>query len=105
MAGVSTAPARARGGLRIGAGDGVRVAVIVALFVFCFVGLPPLLSAYWVDVSTSVAIYSVPHLLADIKEKAGAPKLEAPGGHGVPNSAVSGKAGAVGRRLPVRRLA
>ena len=59
MAGATTAPARARRGLRIGAGDRVRVLVIVALFVFCFVGLPPLLSAYWVDVSTSVAIYSV----------------------------------------------
>jgi branched-chain amino acid transport system permease protein len=58
VAGVSTAPARSRG-LRIDAGDRVRVAVIGALLVFVFVGLPPLLSAYWIDVSTSVAIYSV----------------------------------------------
>src|ERR687887_885614 len=44
---------------RLDAGERVRGLVIAALFVFCFVGLPPLLSAYWVDVSTSVAIYSV----------------------------------------------
>jgi branched-chain amino acid transport system permease protein len=37
----------------------VRAAVIVALVAFALVVLPELLSAYWVDVCTSVAIYAV----------------------------------------------
>jgi branched-chain amino acid transport system permease protein len=59
VAGVSTAPAPKRTALRIDTGDRVRIAVIVALLVFLFVGLPPLLSPYWIDVCTAVAIYSV----------------------------------------------
>jgi branched-chain amino acid transport system permease protein len=37
----------------------LRIAVIVALFAFVLIGLPPLLSTYWTDVVTAVAIYSV----------------------------------------------
>jgi branched-chain amino acid transport system permease protein len=37
----------------------VRVVVIAALFAFVLLGLPPLLSTYWTDVSTAVAIYAV----------------------------------------------
>ncbi|HMI71806.1 MAG TPA: branched-chain amino acid ABC transporter permease [Solirubrobacteraceae bacterium] len=44
---------------RLDAGDRVRAAIIAALVVFVLFGLPPLLSAYWTDVATSVAIYSV----------------------------------------------
>ena len=44
---------------RLDAGDRVRALVIAALVVFVLLGLPPLMSAYWTDVATSVAIYSV----------------------------------------------
>jgi branched-chain amino acid transport system permease protein len=44
---------------RFDAGDRVRAAIIAALVVFVLFGLPPMLSAYWTDVATSVAIYSV----------------------------------------------
>jgi branched-chain amino acid transport system permease protein len=44
---------------RLDAGERVRAAVIVALVAFVLFGLPPLLSAYWIDVMTSVAIYAV----------------------------------------------
>src|SRR5919201_6739091 len=44
---------------RLDAGERVRAVVIVALVAFVLFGLPPLLSAYWTDVATSVAIYSV----------------------------------------------
>jgi branched-chain amino acid transport system permease protein len=44
---------------RLDAGDRVRAAIIAALVVFVLFGLPPMLSAYWTDVATSVAIYSV----------------------------------------------
>jgi branched-chain amino acid transport system permease protein len=44
---------------RLDGGERVRAAVIVALVVFVLFGLPPMLSAYWTDVATSVAIYSV----------------------------------------------
>jgi branched-chain amino acid transport system permease protein len=54
-----TETAGARAAPRIGTRDGVRVAVIVALLIVLFVGLPPLLSTYWINVLTSVAIYSV----------------------------------------------
>jgi branched-chain amino acid transport system permease protein len=37
----------------------VRAAVIGALLVFVIAGLPPLLSLYWIDVLTAVAIYTV----------------------------------------------
>jgi branched-chain amino acid transport system permease protein len=59
-AGASTeAAAGLRGLPRLDAGERVRATVIVALVVFVLFGLPPLLSAYWTDVATSVAIYSV----------------------------------------------
>jgi branched-chain amino acid transport system permease protein len=44
---------------RLDAGERVRAAIIAALVVFVLFGLPPMLSAYWTDVATSVAIYSV----------------------------------------------
>jgi branched-chain amino acid transport system permease protein len=44
---------------QLDAGERVRAIVIVALAAFALFGLPPLLSAYWTDVATSVAIYSV----------------------------------------------
>jgi branched-chain amino acid transport system permease protein len=44
---------------RLDAGDRVRAAIIAALVVFVLFGLPPMLSAYWNDVATSVTIYSV----------------------------------------------
>jgi branched-chain amino acid transport system permease protein len=37
----------------------VRIAIIAALYAFVLFGLPPLLSTYWTDVVTAVAIYSV----------------------------------------------
>jgi branched-chain amino acid transport system permease protein len=44
---------------RLDAGDRVRAAIIATLVVFVLFGLPPMLSAYWTDVATSVTIYSV----------------------------------------------
>ena len=44
---------------RIGTGDGVRLGVIAALLLFCLLALPGMLSTYWIDVLTLVAIYSV----------------------------------------------
>jgi branched-chain amino acid transport system permease protein len=44
---------------RFGRGDRVRALVIVALLLFSLFALPPLLSTYWIDVLTAVAIYSV----------------------------------------------
>jgi branched-chain amino acid transport system permease protein len=44
---------------RLDAGERTRAAIIVALAVFVLLALPPLMSAYWTDVATSVAIYSV----------------------------------------------
>jgi branched-chain amino acid transport system permease protein len=58
-AGASTERASLRVVPRLDAGERVRAAVIVALVAFVLFGLPPLLSAYWTDVATSVAIYSV----------------------------------------------
>jgi branched-chain amino acid transport system permease protein len=44
---------------RLGTGDGVRLGVIAALLLFCLLALPGMLSTYWIDVLTLVAIYSV----------------------------------------------
>src|ERR671930_1525659 len=44
---------------RLDAGERVRGLVIAALVAFVLFALPPMLSAYWTDVATSVAIYSV----------------------------------------------
>jgi branched-chain amino acid transport system permease protein len=54
-----TGRAGPRGLTRVGAGDRVRAAVIAGLVALVLFALPPLLSAYWTDVATSVAIYSV----------------------------------------------
>jgi branched-chain amino acid transport system permease protein len=56
------APAPARRASALGGlptGDRVRLAVIVALLAFALVGIPELLSTYWIKVFTGVAIYSV----------------------------------------------
>jgi branched-chain amino acid transport system permease protein len=58
--GASTEATRVRGlSSRLDGGERVRALVIVALVVFVLFGLPTMLSAYWTDVATSVAIYSV----------------------------------------------
>jgi branched-chain amino acid transport system permease protein len=44
---------------RLGSGDRVRIVVIVVLLAFVLFLLPLLLSTYWIDVLTAVAIYSV----------------------------------------------
>jgi branched-chain amino acid transport system permease protein len=44
---------------RLGQGDRVRAVVIVVLLAFVLIGLPDLLSTYWLKVLTAVAIYSV----------------------------------------------
>jgi branched-chain amino acid transport system permease protein len=44
---------------RLTTGERIRAAVIAVLFVFVFLLLPSILSAYWVDVSTSVVIYTI----------------------------------------------
>jgi branched-chain amino acid transport system permease protein len=54
--------ARARGGLsafRLSQGDGIRAVVITVLFLFALILLPAMLSDYWTDVSTNVAIYTM----------------------------------------------
>jgi branched-chain amino acid transport system permease protein len=58
-AGATTEQASARRARPLRSGDRVRVAVIVVFLLIVLVGLPPLLSTYWIDVLTSVAIYSV----------------------------------------------
>jgi branched-chain amino acid transport system permease protein len=58
-AGASTRRASARNIPRLDASDRVRALVIAALVAFVLLALPPLMSAYWTDVATSVAIYSV----------------------------------------------
>ena len=58
--GASTEATGVRGlSSRLDGGERVRALVIVALVVFVLFALPPMLSAYWTDVATSVAIYSV----------------------------------------------
>ena len=59
MATASTEATRVRAAPRLDAGDRVRVVVIVALLAFVLFALPPLLSTYWIDVLTAVAIYAV----------------------------------------------
>src|SRR3954453_19858215 len=44
---------------RLETGERIRVAVIVVLLAFVLLLLPSMLSAYWVDVSTSVVIYTI----------------------------------------------
>lgn len=43
---------------RLSRGDRTRAAIITLLLLFVLLGLPPLLSLYWVDVLTAVAIYA-----------------------------------------------
>jgi branched-chain amino acid transport system permease protein len=58
-AGASTEAAGVRLIPRLDAGDRVRAVVIVGLVLLVLFALPPMMSAYWTDVATSVAIYSV----------------------------------------------
>jgi branched-chain amino acid transport system permease protein len=44
---------------RLDGGERVRAAVIAGLLAFTLFALPPLLSSYWIDVATSVAIYTI----------------------------------------------
>ncbi len=44
---------------RLETGERIRIAVIAVLLAFVFLLLPSMLSAYWVDVSTSVVIYTI----------------------------------------------
>src|SRR3954471_6055031 len=44
---------------RLETGERIRIAVIVVLLAFVLLLLPSMLSAYWVDVSTSVVIYTI----------------------------------------------
>lgn len=44
---------------RLDGGERARAAVIAALLAFTLLVLPPLLSGYWIDVATSVAIYTI----------------------------------------------
>jgi branched-chain amino acid transport system permease protein len=44
---------------RVTTGDAVRAVVIVVLLLFVLIPLPGMLSSYWVDVLTSVTVYSI----------------------------------------------
>jgi len=53
---------RARPGLSLGrwsSGDAVRAGIITVLLLFVLIPLPGMLSSYWVDVLTSVTVYSI----------------------------------------------
>ncbi|HEY1275167.1 MAG TPA: branched-chain amino acid ABC transporter permease [Thermoleophilaceae bacterium] len=54
-----TAPKRPSPLARLDAGDRKRAVVIVVLLAFVLLALPGWMSAYWTDVATQVAIYSV----------------------------------------------
>jgi branched-chain amino acid transport system permease protein len=45
--------------VRVSRGEGIQLAVIAALLVFVLVGLPQLLSLFWIDTSTSAVVYAV----------------------------------------------
>jgi branched-chain amino acid transport system permease protein len=44
---------------RIDRGEAIQLAVIAALLAFALIGLPQLLSGYWIDTSTTAVIYAV----------------------------------------------
>jgi branched-chain amino acid transport system permease protein len=46
-------------GTRLDGGERIRAAVIAGLFAFTLLVLPSMISVYWIDVSTSVAIYTI----------------------------------------------
>lgn len=58
-AGVTSTARRSWAPVRLDTGERVRAVVIAALLAFVLLGLPSLLSLYWIDVATSVAIYSI----------------------------------------------
>jgi branched-chain amino acid transport system permease protein len=45
--------------VRVSRGEGIQLAVIAALLVFVLVGLPQLLSLFWIDTSTTAVVYAV----------------------------------------------
>jgi branched-chain amino acid transport system permease protein len=45
--------------MRVDARTGLRAGIVVVLLLFVLLGLPPMLSTYWIDVLTAVAIYSI----------------------------------------------
>ena len=45
--------------LRVTRGEGIQVAVIAALLLFALIGLPQLLSLFWIDTSTTAVIYAI----------------------------------------------
>jgi branched-chain amino acid transport system permease protein len=59
-AGATTTPARrAAASIRLDTGERIRAVIIALLVAFALLVLPQVLSLYWIDVSTSVAIYSI----------------------------------------------
>src|SRR3954470_14486591 len=59
---VATTTTRARPGVslrRWSSGDAVRAGIITVLLLFVLIPLPGMLSSYWVDVLTSVTVYSI----------------------------------------------
>ncbi|HLW96406.1 MAG TPA: branched-chain amino acid ABC transporter permease [Solirubrobacteraceae bacterium] len=48
--------------MRLSRGDRIQVAVIAALLVFALLGLPQLLSLYWIDIFTTAAIFAIASL-------------------------------------------
>ena len=59
---MATTTTRARPGLSLGhwsSGDAVRAGVITVLLLFVLIPFPGMLSSYWVDVFTSVTVYSI----------------------------------------------
>jgi branched-chain amino acid transport system permease protein len=44
---------------RVSTRTGIRAGIVLALLLFVLLGLPPMLSTYWIDVLTAVAIYSI----------------------------------------------
>jgi branched-chain amino acid transport system permease protein len=44
---------------RVSTRTGIRAGIVLALLLFVVLGLPPMLSTYWIDVLTAVAIYSI----------------------------------------------
>jgi branched-chain amino acid transport system permease protein len=57
--GTTATRARSVGLLSLDRGDRIRAGVILALLLFVLIALPSILSAYYVDVSTSVAVYTI----------------------------------------------
>ena len=56
----SATPGRQRSlGPRLDRGERIRLAIIAALLIFTVFVLPGMLSAYWTDIATAVAVFSI----------------------------------------------